>query len=174
MDMMAITLSDVIAELIWPNVRDSKLTEEELRRYLEAYHMARQIEAEAQAAKEAERREIQEEEFEEWLRSSAILPAAPEQPEPEPEPPAKPGNTSSRGAKSLETRKNKVLDGIGRHRAAGVSLQGIADAGRGLTLTDVMDAVERKVLPLPKWTALEKAVAALDKRAAVAAAEGET
>ena len=88
--------------------------------------------------------------------------------------PAKPGNDSAHGAKSLETRKNKVLDGIARHRAAGVSIQGIADAGRGLTLTDVMDAVERKVLPLPKWAALEKAVAALDKRAADAAAEGET
>lgn len=171
MDMTAITLADVIAELVWHNVRDSKLTEEELRRYLEAYHLARQIEVEAQAAKEAERRAIQEAEFEEFLRSAAILPAAPEQPEPEPG--KKPGNDSAHGAKSLETRKNKVLDGIARHRAAGVSLQGIADAGRGLTLTDVMDAVERKVLPLPKWAALEKAVAALDKRAADAAAGSE-
>lgn len=159
-----ILIADVIAELIWHNVRDSQLTEEELRRYLEAYHLARRIQEEAAAAA-AEAALAELERWPDIIQGTAAGP--------EPEPPAKPGNTSSHGAKSLATRKKNVLDAIDRHRAAGVSLQDVADAGRGLTLTDVMDAVERKVLPRPKWTALEKAVAALDKRAADAAAGSE-
>ena len=165
-----IDLASVLAELIWHNVRDSRLTEEELLRYLEAYHLARRAQEEAETRKDATAQILDR-----WLTDPKWV--HPVIPEPEPPGPdaiteydqeaakGKPGNTSAHGAKSLATRKKNVLDAIDRHRAAGVSLQGVADAGRGLTLTDVMDAVEHKVLPLPKWAALEKAVAALDKRA---------
>lgn len=168
-----ILIADVIAELVWHNVRDSKLTEEELQRYLEAYHLARRAQEKEEARKAAEEKFLASLTDPKWVHPVI----------PEPDPPGpdaiteydqeaakgKPGNTSEHGAKSLATRKKKVLDAIDRHRAAGTSLQDVADAGRGLTLTDVMDAVEHRVLPLPKWAALEKAVAALDKRAAEAA-----
>ena len=74
------------------------------------------------------------------------------------------------GKQSFATRKRNVLARIEDLRSAGVTYAQIADAGPGLTLNSVLDAVNRKPLPLVSWTALEKAVKALAKQRPLPAA----
>lgn len=74
------------------------------------------------------------------------------------------------GNRSFATRKRNVLARIEELRSAGVTYAQIADAGPGLTLNSVLDAVNRKPLPLVSWTALEKAVKALAKQRPLPAA----
>lgn len=69
---------------------------------------------------------------------------------------------SKAGADSLATRKRNMIEKLESMRAGGVSMQAVADAGRGLSIHDVLDAVERKPLPLPKLAALEKALKNLE------------
>ena len=65
------------------------------------------------------------------------------------------------GRQGIITRKRKLLEALDALRADGITLQQIADAGRGLNINVVMDALDRKILPLPVIAALEKAVAKL-------------
>ena len=72
---------------------------------------------------------------------------------------------SEAGKQSLVTRKRKLLETLEDLRARGVSLAEISAASSGLTLNDVLDALDRKPLPLPKLAALEKAAGKLNKEA---------
>ena len=67
------------------------------------------------------------------------------------------------GQKGLATRKRNALDGIERLRAAGISLQSIADAG-DLELGEVLGAVERKPMGLPQLAKIEKAIRKLEAK----------
>lgn len=68
---------------------------------------------------------------------------------------------SEAGKTAMATSKRKCLEALDAARAAGTPLVEIAQAAAGLTLTDVMDALGRKPLPLTKLAALEKALAKL-------------
>ena len=81
---------------------------------------------------------------------------------PMPEEAAKAAAKSAAGVSSLATRKRRALERLEAARGRGVALAVIADAGPGLTITDVMDALDRKPLPLPKLAALEKAMNRLE------------
>ena len=85
-----------------------------------------------------------------------------------PEAPAR--DPSEIGNRSFATRKRNVLARIDELRSAGVTYAQIADAGPGLTINSVLDAVNRNPLPLVTWTALEKAVNALAKQRPLPAA----
>lgn len=67
------------------------------------------------------------------------------------------------GQKGLATRKRNALDGLERLRAAGISLQSIADAG-DLELGEVLGAVERKPMGLPQLAKIEKAIRNLEAK----------
>ena len=68
---------------------------------------------------------------------------------------------SEAGKASMDTRKRRCLEALDAARAAGVTMAAIAEAGPGLTISDVMDALDRRPLPLPKLAALEKALVKL-------------
>lgn len=76
--------------------------------------------------------------------------------------PAKKRDEADIGRRSLATRKRKIYEAVDRLRAEGTPMQTIADAAPGLTISDVMDAVERKPLALPRLGLLEKAVRKLE------------
>ena len=65
------------------------------------------------------------------------------------------------GCGSNQTEEH-ALERLEAARERGVSMAGVAAAGSGLTLNDVLDAVARKPLPLPKLAALEKALARIE------------
>lgn len=79
-----------------------------------------------------------------------------------PEAPAR--DPSEIGKQSFATRKRNVLARIEDFRAAGGTMQEIADAAPGLTISSVMDAIARKSLPLTVWTQLEKAMKKIEAR----------
>ena len=79
-----------------------------------------------------------------------------------PEAPAR--DPSEIGKQSFATRKRNVLARIEAYRAAGGTMQEVADAAPGLTISSVMDAIARKSLPLTVWTQLEKAMKKLEAR----------
>lgn len=79
-----------------------------------------------------------------------------------PEAPAR--DPSEIGKQSFATRKRNVLARIEAYRAAGGTMQEVADAAPGLTLSSVMDAIARKSLPLTVWTQLEKAMKKIEAR----------
>lgn len=60
-------------------------------------------------------------------------------------------------------RKRNLLEKLDQLRAEGVTLAAIAAAGPGLTITDVMNALDRKPLALKTQQALEKAAAKLQE-----------
>ena len=62
------------------------------------------------------------------------------------------------GKKAYASRLTELRRGVADIRSRGVSMQSIADAGKNLTLNDVLDFLEGKAIPLPKIAALEKAV----------------
>lgn len=68
------------------------------------------------------------------------------------------------GKQSFATRKRNVLARIEAFRAAGGTMQEVADAAPGLTISSVMDAIARKSLPLTVWTQLEKAMKKIEAR----------
>ncbi|MBR6115041.1 MAG: hypothetical protein IKQ10_07605 [Oscillospiraceae bacterium] len=70
------------------------------------------------------------------------------------------------GRASLAARKKNVIAGIEAVRSAGRSIADIAEAGTGLTISDVMTMIERKPLPLPKLAAMEKAIRKLQTESA--------
>ena len=70
------------------------------------------------------------------------------------------------GQASLAARKKNVIAGIEAVRSAGRSIADIAEAGTGLTISDVMTMIERKPLPLPKLAAMEKAIRKLQTESA--------
>ena len=70
---------------------------------------------------------------------------------------------SDAGKASMITRKRRALERLEAQRSAGVTLAEIAGAARGLTLSDVMDFLDRKPVPLPKLAALEKALNKLEE-----------
>lgn len=78
-----------------------------------------------------------------------------------PEKPAPKRNDSDIGKKSFATRKRNALAALDHARRDGVTMQQISEAGRNLTLTQILDAIDRKPLPLPVWTGLEKALGKL-------------
>ena len=82
---------------------------------------------------------------------------------PDPVEAAKAAARSAAGVSSLATRKRRALERLEAVRERGVSMADVAAAGSGLTLNDVLDAVARKPLPLPKLAALEKALAKLEE-----------
>ena len=63
-------------------------------------------------------------------------------------------------------RKAADIQRLEELRAAGFTLQQIADAARGLTITEVTDALGRKKLSVTTWSKIEKAIDALTLRAA--------
>ena len=65
------------------------------------------------------------------------------------------------GKKAYAARKENLREAMDRVRAAGVSMQSIADAC-GLTLNDVLDFLEGKAVPLPKLAKLGKGLGALE------------
>lgn len=79
-----------------------------------------------------------------------------------PEAPAR--DPSEIGKQSFATRKRNVLARIEAYRAAGGTMQEVADAAPGLTINSVMDAIARKSLPLTVWTQLEKAMKKIEAR----------
>lgn len=60
-------------------------------------------------------------------------------------------------------RKRNLLEKLDGLRAEGVTLAAIAAAGPGLTITDVMNTLDRKPLALKTQQALEKAAAKLQE-----------
>lgn len=84
-------------------------------------------------------------------------------PMPDPAEAAKAAARSAAGVSSLATRKRRALERLEAVRERGVSMADVAAAGSGLTLNDVLDAVARKPLPLPKLAALEKALTKLEE-----------
>lgn len=66
-------------------------------------------------------------------------------------------------ARSFATRKRKAIEGIEAARAAGKTMQDIADAAPGLTINQIMDAIAANPLPLPTWALIEKALKKLAK-----------
>lgn len=76
---------------------------------------------------------------------------------------AKAAARSAAGVSSLATRKRRALERLEAVRERGISMADVVAAGPGLTLNDVLDALDRKPLPLPKLAALEKALAKLEE-----------
>ena len=72
---------------------------------------------------------------------------------------------------AFAARKAADIQRLEELRAAGFTLQQIADAARGLKITEVTDALGRKKLSVTTWSKIEKAIDALTLRAAVE--EGE-
>lgn len=72
---------------------------------------------------------------------------------------------SKAGAEGLATRKRNVIEKLEAMRKGGVSMQAVADAAKGLNISDVLDAVERKPLSLPVLSKLEKALKNLEATA---------
>ena len=66
-------------------------------------------------------------------------------------------------ARSFATRKRKAVEGIEAARAAGKTMQDIADAAPGLTINQIMDAIAANPLSLPTWALIEKALKKLAK-----------
>ena len=66
-------------------------------------------------------------------------------------------------ARSFATRKRKAIEGIEAARAAGKTMQDIADAAPGLTINQIMDAIAANPLPLPTWALIEQALKKLAK-----------
>ena len=82
---------------------------------------------------------------------------------PSPQGEGNPGRDAAEIArKGFATRKQKAAEALDQLRAAGVALADIAAAAKGLTISEVMDALERKNLALPVWAKIEKAVAKLN------------
>lgn len=73
----------------------------------------------------------------------------------------RPTDASEAARRSFATRKRKAAAALDELRAAGVPLADIAAAAKGLTISEVMDALDRKSLALPVWVKIEKAVAKL-------------
>ena len=83
-------------------------------------------------------------------------------PMPDPAEAAKAAAMSAAGVSSLATRKRRALERLETVRERGISMADVVAAGPGLTLNDVLDALDRKPLPLPKLAALEKALARIE------------
>ena len=77
----------------------------------------------------------------------------------EPEKPARDASAISRAGAA--TRKRKALEALDAARAAGLTIAQIAEAGSGLTVSDVMDVIDRKALPMTVYAKLEKALRAV-------------
>ena len=75
---------------------------------------------------------------------------------------AKAAAKSAAGVSSLATRKRRALERLEAVRERGISMADVVAAGPGLTLNDVLDALDRKPLPLPKLAALDKALARIE------------
>ena len=90
-----------------------------------------------------------------------------DQADPEPEPDSdtetgrKKADPAETGRAAFATRKRRILEGLERLRGDGKTLADIAAAAKGLTISEIMDAIDRKPLALPVWVKIEKAVAAL-------------
>lgn len=69
---------------------------------------------------------------------------------------------SAIGKKAYAARLANLRQSVADVRSRGVSMQSLADAGEKLTLNDVLDFLEVKAIPLPKISALEKAVKKLE------------
>ncbi len=67
---------------------------------------------------------------------------------------------------AFAARKAADIERLEQLRAAGFTLQQIADAARGLTITEVTNALGRKKLSVTTWSKIEKAIDALTLRAA--------
>lgn len=78
-------------------------------------------------------------------------------PMPEPEEAKKAAKVEA-GKQSLITRKRNALERLDALRSVGVTMAEIAGQHDALTISDVMDAIDRKPLPLPKLAALEAAM----------------
>lgn len=90
-------------------------------------------------------------------------------PEPVSDPDTKPGgkkrDPAEVGKAAFATRKRLILEGLERLRGDGKTLADIAAAVKGLTISEIMDAMDRKPLALPVWVKIEKAVACLEQEA---------
>ena len=75
---------------------------------------------------------------------------------------AKAAAKSAAGVSGMVTRKRRALERLDAARERGISMADVVAAGPGLTLNDVLDALDRKPLPLPKLAALEKALAGIE------------
>ena len=92
----------------------------------------------------------------------------------EPFPAKKPVKARAKaGQRSMATRKRNILAALRHARADGVNLQTVADQVQGLTINSVMDVLDAKNLPLPVWTAIEKAMKKLGYPPAAEAGEKE-
>lgn len=86
-------------------------------------------------------------------------------PMPEPAAAAAGVSKSDAGKAAMITRKRRALKRLDALRARDVSMAEIVAAGEGLTINDVLDALARRPLPLPKLAALEKAMTKLEEAA---------
>ena len=68
------------------------------------------------------------------------------------------------GKAAFAKRKQKAMTRLEAYRDEGISLQKIADAARGLTITEVMNVLDRKPQSVVVWSKIETALDALDKR----------
>ena len=67
---------------------------------------------------------------------------------------------------AFAAKKAADIERLEQLRAAGFTLQQIADAARGLTITEVTNALGRKKLSVTTWSKIEKAIEALTLREA--------
>ena len=84
---------------------------------------------------------------------------------PEPAAAAAAVSKSDAAKAGMVTRKRRALEHLDALRARDVSMAEIVAAGEGLTINDVLDALARRPLPLPKLAALEKAMTKLEEAA---------
>lgn len=154
-----VQISEVLFDLLCD--RFSMRTPQErdgLRRHLEAWHQARLIE-EAEESRAMAMKSF-------WDSPPVLTPVSnvdhPAEPD-EDERRIKAAIRAEAGQKGLATRKRNALEGLERLRAAGISMQSIADAGE-LELVDVLGALERKPMGLPQLSKLEKAIRKLEAR----------
>ena len=68
------------------------------------------------------------------------------------------------GRTGMITRKRNALEGMERLLARGVTRQQLADAA-DLTITDIMDALDRKPMSLPNLSRIEKGLKMLEETA---------
>ena len=159
--------SEVFLALVWEVSDNDNMTFPHFRELVETYMRIRDMERRIRTA------ELEESLNSFWKNQPATVLVAPE---PVPEEPAHEKKEKNQkrvesGKESFARRKADVLSRIEAFRESGGTMQDIADAGRGLTLTIVLDAISAKPLPVNVWAALEKAMTALEKRGAMAREE---
>ena len=159
--------SDIFLALVKDAADAQAMTFERFQILIDTWSQIRELEAMATAKKCADKRGKSTRVPAEKVHVEGVEKVHEETPEDgvqngPPEAPAR--DPSEIGKQSFATRKRNVLARIEAYRAAGGTMQEVADAAPGLTISSVMDAIARKSLPLTVWTQLEKAMKKIEAR----------